>query len=76
MNYVLQMLLGLMRDTVNFMKDFEIIEGISLFNFLIALAVMSIVITYLVNVARRPTIETGTAENRRLAREKRRRKNV
>ena len=64
-----------MADVVGAMKTMYIFQQgslkVSLFDFLITLAVMSIVITYLVNVARRPTVETGTAYNRRITKEKR-----
>lgn len=44
------------------MKDFEIFENVSLFSFLIALTVMTIVITYLVNVARSPGVRSLSSE--------------
>ena len=44
------------------MQDFEIFSRVSLFSFLIALTVMTIVITYLVNVARSPGVRSLSSE--------------
>lgn len=50
------------KKIVDLMKDFEIFEGVSLFSFLIALTVMTIVITYLVNVARSPGVRSVSSD--------------
>lgn len=72
---MLSFIIELMADVVKVMQSIYIFEQafakVSLFDFLIAVAVMSIVISYLINVARRPTVESGTAKNKRLSREKR-----
>lgn len=72
---MIEFLFGLMGDVVKAMRTIYLFKSgsvrVSLFDFLIVLAVMSIVITYLVNVARRPTVESGTAKNKRISREKR-----
>lgn len=70
-NYIL----GLMGDVVKVMQSIYIFESsvgkVSLFNFLIVIAVMSIVITYLLNVARRPNVTSSSAETaRNIARDK------
>lgn len=69
-NYIL----GLMGDVVKVMQSIYIFESsvgkVSLFNFFIVIAVMSIVISYLINVARRPTIETTTEKRARKLRDK------
>lgn len=70
-NYIL----GLMGDVVKLMQSIYIFESsvgkVSLFNFLIVIAVMSIVITYLINVARRPNVTSTSAETARsVARDK------
>ena len=59
------------KKVINVMQDFEIFSGVSLFSFLIALTVMTIVITYLVNVARSPgvrSVSSERADSRRKAR--------
>lgn len=72
---------GLMGDLVKVLKSIYIYEGnplpgtgisskVSLFDFLIVVAVMSIVITYLVNVARRPRVESVSAQRERIRRSK------
>lgn len=71
-NYIL----GLMGDVVKVMQSIYIFESsvgkVSLFNFLIVIAVMSIVITYLINVARRPYVtSTSTDIARERANERR-----
>jgi len=61
-----EFIIELMADVVKVMQTIYIFKQgsvkVSLFDFLIALAVMSIVITYLVNVARRPNITSSSAE--------------
>lgn len=59
------------KKVINVMQDFDIFTGVSLFSFLIALTVMTIVITYLVNVARSPgvlSISSERASRRRSSR--------
>lgn len=56
----INLLLSLMRGVVNVMQDIKLFANVSLFDFLIALAVMSIVIVYLLNIAKRPYIERTT----------------
>lgn len=78
--YIYNLLFGLMGDFVKVLKSIYIYEGeqlpggivptVSLFDFLIVVAVMSIVITYLVNVARRPRVETVSAQRERIRRTK------
>lgn len=50
------------KKVINVMQDFDIFTGVSLFSFLIALTVMTIVITYLVNVARSPGVRSVSSE--------------
>lgn len=50
------------KKIVDLMQEFEIFERVSLFSFLIVLTVMSIVITYLVNVARSPGVRSVSSE--------------
>lgn len=64
-----EFLFGLMGDVVKAMQTIYLFKSgivkVSLFDFLIVLAVMSIVITYLVNVARRPNVTSTSAETSR-----------
>lgn len=68
---VVTYLLGLMGDFVKLLQSIYIFDfggsvadgvlsTVSLFDFLIVLAIMSIVITYLVNVARHPRVEAAS----------------
>lgn len=56
--YTLDMLLGMAKDFIQLLRNFKIWGNVSYFDFFIALAVMSIVIVYLVNIARTPRVET------------------
>lgn len=56
---VLELIFNLIGGVVKAMQDINLFAQVSLFDFCVALSVMSIVITYLVNVAKRPQSETG-----------------
>lgn len=45
---------------INFLKSIEIFHGASLFHFIIAVMILGIVITYLINVARSPSLRNVT----------------
>ena len=60
-NYIISMI----SDVVGVFRRIYIFENVSLFDFLICVAVMGIVIVYLLNVARRPGIESISSERAR-----------
>ena len=62
MKIIYSFLFDILKDIVDLMKKFEIYDNVSLFSFLIALTVISIVITYLVNVARSPGVRSISSE--------------
>ena len=64
-NYIISMI----SDVVGVFRRIYIFENVSLFDFLICVAVMGIVIVYLLNVARRPGVERLSSERRRKAKE-------
>lgn len=70
---VLDIIFSLIEGVVKAMKEITLFRlgtaSVSLFNFCIALTIMSIVITYLVNVAKRPN--SGTSSEIRSVRERR-----
>lgn len=61
----LDLIFNLMRGVVEAMKSIKLFANVSLFDFSIVLAVMSIVIVYLINIAKRPSVETSRQERYR-----------
>ena len=57
--WTLDQIIFMIRDFVILLRGFKIYKSVSYFDFFIALAVMSIVIVYLVNIARTPRVETS-----------------
>lgn len=62
MTFIYNIIFSGIKNVIDTMKDFEISEGVNLFYFLVALTVMSIVITYLVNVARSPGVRSASSD--------------
>lgn len=61
----LSLILDVFTGVIKTLQSIKLFANVSLFDFLIALTVMTIVITYLVNVAKRPTVESTTQEQAR-----------
>lgn len=47
------------RKIISVMKSIEVWSGVSLFHFLICLMIVSIVVAYLINTARAPSIDSS-----------------
>ncbi len=62
MTFIYNLIFSGIKNVIDTMKDFEISDGVNLFYFLVALTVMSIVITYLVNVARSPGVRSASSD--------------
>lgn len=62
MNFYYNLFYQGIKKVIDVMQDFDVFTGVSLFSFLIALTVMTIVITYLVNVARSPGVRSVSSE--------------
>ena len=62
---ILDIIFSLIAGVISAMKEIILFKTgnteVSLFSFCIALAIMGIVITYLVNVAKRPSMPSGVA---------------
>lgn len=65
----LKMVFGCMKSFVSFLQNIKIAGDVSLFHFLIGVAILSIVIVYLINIAKRPTVETTSQAQRRRGKE-------
>ncbi len=65
----LKMVFGCMKSFVSILQNVKIAGDVSLFHFLIGVAILSIVIVYLINVAKRPTVETTSHALRRRGKE-------
>lgn len=61
---VLDFLLSLMRGVTDMLRSIKLFAGVSLFDFLIVIAVMTIVIVNLINIASRPNIRSSGARRR------------
>lgn len=62
MTFIYNLIFSGIKNVIDTMKEFEISDGVNLFYFLIALTVMTIVVTYLVNVARSPGVRSISSE--------------
>lgn len=62
---VLEMLYELFGGVIGVMRSMQLVSGVSLFTFCIAIAVLGIVITFLLPVARNPQITTRSRRERR-----------
>lgn len=62
MSFIYNLIFSGIKNVIDTMKVFEISDGVNLFSFLVALTVMTIVITYLVNVARSPGVRSISSE--------------
>lgn len=69
MSDIFDMLFEYIEKYVDFLRSFKFFGDVSYFDFFIALIVLGVVITYLINVARNPGVETISTTR---ARERRR----
>lgn len=67
-------ILYMVKDFIILLRSFKFYGNVSYFDFFIALTVMSIVIVYLLNIARSPGVETASHKFKREAKAKRREK--
>lgn len=65
---VLDIIFSLIAGVIDTMQEIKLFAGVSLFNFCVAVTIMTIVITYLVNVAKRPYSESGSEASKRIKR--------
>lgn len=59
--FTLDMLLEMAKDFIKLLRNFKFWGNVSYFDFFLAISVMSIVIVYLVNIARTPRVETASS---------------
>ena len=69
LSFVFDMIFTYITEFVQFLRSFKFFDDVSYFDFFIALIVLGVVITYLINVARSPGVETISTTR---ARERRR----
>ena len=65
MSYLFDMIFGMMQDFVELLRSFKFFGDVSYFDFFVALMIMGIVITYLLNVAKNPGVETTSTTRAR-----------